>query len=111
MVTALLSLRGAIVQIEASRERLAGLVAGADLVFVTTGLGGTAGAAVAAAARAAGALTIGVVSRPFRFEGRVRIRAAEAGIERLRGLTDALVVVQNDRLAGRRRRRRRRAPC
>ena len=75
---------------------------GADMVFVTAGEGGgtgTGGAPVVARiARAQGALTVGVVTRPFSFEGRRRSEQAEAGIERLREEVDTLIVIPNDRL-------------
>jgi cell division protein FtsZ len=77
-------------------------VRGADMVFITAGLGGgtgTGGAPVVAReAREQGALTIGVVTRPFFFEGSKRASAANAGIERLREEVDTLIVVPNDRL-------------
>ena len=75
---------------------------GADMVFVTAGEGGgtgTGGAPVVAQiARALGALTVGVVTRPFSFEGKRRAQAAETGIESLRDQVDALIVIPNDRL-------------
>lgn len=75
---------------------------GADMVFVTAGEGGgtgTGGAPVVARiARSLGALTIGVVTRPFGFEGRRRGNQAETGIESLRGEVDTLIVIPNDRL-------------
>ena len=75
---------------------------GADMVFVTAGEGGgtgTGGAPVVARiARGLGALTIGVVTRPFGFEGRRRSTQAETGIESLRGEVDTLIVIPNDRL-------------
>jgi cell division protein FtsZ len=87
---------------EEHRGRLAEALGGADVAFVIAGMGGGTGTGasgvVAEVARAAGALTIGVVTRPFRFEGRVRNRTADAGIERLRERVDALIVVPNDRL-------------
>lgn len=75
---------------------------GADMVFVTAGEGGGTGTGgapiVAKIARELGALTIGVVTRPFSFEGRVRSQQAEDGIEELRGEVDTLIVIPNDRL-------------
>ncbi|MDP1711451.1 MAG: cell division protein FtsZ [Candidatus Nanopelagicaceae bacterium] len=75
---------------------------GADMVFVTAGEGGGTGTGgapiVAKIARDLGALTIGVVTRPFSFEGRVRSKQAEDGIEELRGEVDTLIVIPNDRL-------------
>lgn len=75
---------------------------GADMVFVTAGEGGGTGTGgapiVAKIARELGALTIGVVTRPFSFEGRVRSQQADDGIEELRGEVDTLIVIPNDRL-------------
>ncbi|MHB8465248.1 MAG: cell division protein FtsZ [Acidimicrobiales bacterium] len=75
---------------------------GSDMVFITAGEGGgtgTGGAPVVAeVARTLGALTIGVVTRPFGFEGRVRAMQAETGIAKLRECVDALIVIPNDRL-------------
>ena len=74
---------------------------GADMVFVTAGEGGgtgTGGAPVARIARSLGALTIGVVTRPFTFEGRRRSNQAETGIAALRDEVDTLIVIPNDRL-------------
>jgi cell division protein FtsZ len=78
------------------------VLAGSDMVFVTAGMGGgtgTGGAPVVAKlAKAAGALTIGVVTRPFRFEGMLRANLAENGIQELRQSVDSLLVIPNDRL-------------
>jgi len=75
---------------------------GADMVFVTAGEGGGTGTGgapiVARIARSLGALTIGVVTRPFGFEGRRRANQADSGIEALRGEVDTLIVIPNDRL-------------
>ena len=87
---------------EESREEISNIVKGADLVFVTCGMGGGTGTGaapvIAELARDMGILTIGVVSKPFMFEGRQRMKNAEAGIERLKANVDTLVVVPNDRL-------------
>jgi cell division protein FtsZ len=87
---------------EEHRDDIGEVLRGADMVFVTCGEGGgtgTGGAPVVAnVARRLGALTIGVVTRPFTFEGRQRRAQAESGIEELRNQCDALVVVPNDRL-------------
>jgi len=87
---------------EESREEIAQVVKGADLVFVTCGMGGGTGTGaapvIAEIARNMGILTIGVVSKPFLFEGRQRMKNAEAGIEQLKLSVDTLVVVPNDRL-------------
>ena len=87
---------------EESREEIANTIKGSDLVFITCGMGGGTGTGaapvIAEAARELGILTIGVVSKPFLFEGRQRMKNAEAGIERLKANVDTLVVVPNDRL-------------
>jgi len=83
-------------------EEIEEVLKGADMVFVTAGEGGgtgTGGAPVVARiARSLGALTIGVVTRPFQFEGRRRANQAESGIEGLREEVDTLIVIPNDRL-------------
>ena len=75
---------------------------GADMVFITAGEGGGTGTGgapiVAKIARELGALTIGVVTRPFSFEGKVRSQQADIGIDELRGEVDTLIVIPNDRL-------------
>ncbi len=87
---------------EDHREEIEEVLKGADMVFVTAGEGGgtgTGGAPVVAnVARSLGALTIGVVTRPFGFEGKRRVVQAESGIERLRSEVDTLIVIPNDRL-------------
>jgi cell division protein FtsZ len=87
---------------EDHREEIEEVLKGADMVFVTAGEGGgtgTGGAPVVAnVARSLGALTIGVVTRPFGFEGKRRAVQADSGIERLRAQVDTLIVIPNDRL-------------
>ncbi len=87
---------------EDHREEIEEVLKGADMVFVTAGEGGGTGTGgapvVASVARSLGALTIGVVTRPFGFEGKRRAIQAEAGIERLRSEVDTLIVIPNDRL-------------
>ena len=87
---------------EVSRDQLKVALRGADLVFVTAGEGGgtgTGGAPVVAeVARELGAVTIAIVTRPFRFEGNRRARQAEAGIEALRAVSDTVIAIPNDRL-------------
>jgi cell division protein FtsZ len=87
---------------EDHREEIEEVLKGADMVFVTAGEGGGTGTGgapvVAAVARALGALTIGVVTRPFGFEGKRRAAQADTGIERLRAEVDTLIVIPNDRL-------------
>ncbi|MBM7867525.1 cell division protein FtsZ [Heliobacterium gestii] len=87
---------------EESREELVNALKGADMVFVTAGMGGGTGTGaapvVAEVARELGALTVGVVTRPFTFEGRKRAMQAERGISELRAAVDTLIVIPNDRL-------------
>jgi len=85
-----------------SREELRQMLSGADMVFVTAGMGGGTGSGassvVAQVAREEGALTIGVVTRPFTFEGTQRRRNAEQAIEALQASVDTLITIPNDRL-------------
>lgn len=85
-----------------SMDDLYTLLHGSDMVFVTAGMGGGTGTGatpiVAKVAREQGALTIGVVTRPFSFEGAQRSRVAEAGIEQLKEHVDTLIVIPNDKL-------------
>ena len=87
---------------EESRSEIMKLVAGSDLVFVTAGMGGGTGSGaapiVAEVAKEAGALTVGVVTKPFKFEGRRRMQQAIQAIENLRNAVDTLIIVSNDRL-------------
>ncbi len=87
---------------EESKEDLAMLVEGTDLVFITAGMGGGTGTGaapiIAELARAAGALTVGVVTKPFGFELRKRAQIAERGIAELEQKVDTLIVIPNDRL-------------
>ena len=83
-------------------EMLRDILAGSDMVFVTAGMGGGTGTGaapvVAQVAREVGALTVGVVTKPFTFEGRRRMRQAETGIEDLKKSVDALITIPNQRL-------------
>ena len=87
---------------EESREEISQMLRGSDLVFVTAGMGGGTGTGaapiVAEIARDLGCLTIGVVTKPFAFEGKQRMKNAEAGILDLMARVDTLVVIPNDRL-------------
>ena len=87
---------------EESKSELAEVLRGADMVFVTAGMGGGTGTGaapiVAQAAKEMGILTIGVVTKPFTFEGKKRLSQAERGIESLKGKVDTLVVIPNDKL-------------
>ena len=87
---------------EESKAEVAEALRGADMVFVTSGMGGGTGTGaapiVAATAKEMGILTIGVVTKPFTFEGKKRLAQAERGIENLKGKVDTLVVIPNDKL-------------
>lgn len=87
---------------EESEEELHEMLQGSDMVFVTACMGGGTGTGasplVAKVAREEGALTIGVVTKPFSFEGSQRMRTAETGIEQLKEHVDTLIVIPNDRL-------------
>ncbi len=87
---------------EESIQLIEDVVSGSDMVFVTAGMGGGTGTGaapvVARIARESGALTVGVVTKPFTFEGRRRKRQAIAGIEELEAAVDTLIVIPNDRL-------------
>ncbi|HEY9899667.1 MAG TPA: cell division protein FtsZ [Pantanalinema sp.] len=87
---------------EESRDDLIAALDGADMVFITAGMGGGTGtgaaAVVAEVAREVGALTVGVVTRPFMFEGRRRAQQAEAGIAALREKVDTLIIIPNDKI-------------
>lgn len=87
---------------EESRDDILEALRGADMVFVTAGMGGGTGtgaaAVVAECAREVGALTVGVVTRPFKWEGMKRARNAESGIENLKQHVDTIITVPNDRL-------------
>lgn len=85
-----------------SKNEIRKAVEGADMVFITAGMGGGTGtgaaAVVADLAREIGAVTVGIVTRPFSFEGRKRVRLAEEGVTSLIGRVDTLITVPNDRL-------------
>ena len=87
---------------EAHREEIEEIVKGTDMVFITAGKGGGTGTGaapvIAEIAKGMGALTIGVVTRPFSFEGRRRSVQAEQGIQKLKDKVDTLIVIPNDRL-------------
>ena len=87
---------------EESRSQLGKALEDTDMVFITAGMGGGTGTGaapiVADIAKEAGLLTVGVVTKPFAFEGRRRMQQAEAGIEELRGKVDSLVIIPNERL-------------
>ena len=87
---------------EAHRDEIEEIIQGADMVFITAGEGGGTGTGaapvIAEISKALGALTIGVVTRPFQFEGRRRAVQADNGIQRLKEKVDTLIVIPNDRL-------------
>ena len=87
---------------EESRAALAKLLEGTDMVFITAGMGGGTGTGaapiVADIAHEAGILTVGVVTKPFKFEGANRMRQADAGINELKDKVDSLIIIPNDRL-------------
>lgn len=87
---------------EESRAAIAQILEGTDMVFITAGMGGGTGTGaapvVAELAHEAGILTVGVVTKPFKFEGANRMRQAEQGISDLKGKVDSLIIIPNDRL-------------
>ncbi|MSQ08694.1 MAG: cell division protein FtsZ [Dehalococcoidia bacterium] len=87
---------------EESREEVKSILQGADLVFIAAGMGGGTGTGsapvVAEVAREMGALTVGVVTKPFAFEGNRRMKQAQDGISKLEKFVDTLIVIPNDRL-------------
>lgn len=87
---------------EETREQILEVLQGAEMVFVTAGMGGGTGTGaapvVAACAREIGALTVGVVTKPFSFEGKRRMTQADGGIKRLKENVDTLITIPNDRL-------------
>lgn len=86
--------------IEAIKE----VVSGADIVFISAGLGGGTGTGaapvIAQVAKDAGALTVSVVTKPFNFEGKKRAKIAEEGLKELKAVSDSIVVIPNERLVG-----------
>src|SRR6478735_8989036 len=87
---------------ESHHEEIEEVIKGADMVFITAGEGGGTGTGAAPViselAKGMGALTVGVVTRPFSFEGRRRAVQAESGVQRLKEKVDTLIVIPNDRL-------------
>ena len=87
---------------EESKEEIIKVLEGADMVFVTAGMGGGTGTGaapvVAQLAKEMGILTVGVVTKPFAFEGKVRMKNAEQGIKDLKTKVDTLITIPNDRL-------------
>ncbi|HBG0410855.1 TPA: cell division protein FtsZ, partial [Clostridioides difficile] len=87
---------------EESKDEIVKLLQGADMVFVTAGMGGGTGTGaapvVAGLAKEMGILTVGVVTKPFAFEGKIRMKNAEGGIAELKSKVDTLITIPNDRL-------------
>lgn len=87
---------------EESEEAIAAAMEGADMVFITTGMGGGTGTGaapvVAKIAKSKGILTVGIVTKPFGFEGKKRMTQAEEGIEKLKEFVDSLIIIPNERL-------------
>lgn len=85
-----------------SKDDIEAAIEGADMVFITAGMGGGTGTGaapyIAGLAKDAGALTVAVVTKPFRFEGPVRFKQAEDGLQKLKSQVDALIVIPNDKL-------------
>ncbi|MBI5742909.1 MAG: cell division protein FtsZ, partial [Candidatus Niyogibacteria bacterium] len=89
---------------EETKDELQEIMKGADMVFVTCGFGGGTGTGaapiVAKIAKEQGALTVGVVTKPFGFEGQARMRLADEGLEQLKNAVDAMIVIPNEKLLG-----------
>ncbi|NMC74512.1 MAG: cell division protein FtsZ [Geobacteraceae bacterium] len=89
---------------EENREQLSEVLSGADMVFIAAGLGGGTGTGaapiIAEVAKEIGALTVGVVTKPFTREGKLRLAKAETGVRELKKHVDSLVIIPNDRLLG-----------
>mgnify|MGYP000844623310 FL=1 len=87
---------------EESREEIAGALENSDMVFITAGMGGGTGTGaapvIAEMAKELGALTVGVVTKPFKFEGKVRMAQAEEGVKALKEKVDTLITIPNERL-------------
>ena len=88
--------------VEEDREKIAEILAGSDMVFITAGMGGGTGTGgapiIASIAQTTGALVVGIVTKPFKWEGKKRMLNAEQGIQELRQYVDSLIVIPNDRL-------------
>ncbi len=88
--------------VEEDREKIAEILTGSDMVFVTAGMGGGTGTGgapiVASVAQSVGALVVGIVTKPFKWEGKTRMLNAEQGIQELRQHVDSLIVIPNERL-------------
>ncbi len=88
--------------VEEDRERIAEVLAGSDMVFVTAGMGGGTGTGgapiIASIAQSIGALVVGIITKPFKWEGKIRMLNAEQGIQEIRQYVDSLIIIPNERL-------------
>lgn len=88
--------------VEEDMDEIGALIEGADMVFITAGMGGGTGTGaapiVAEIARQKGALTVGIVTKPFNFEGNKRMQKAESGLKELKNKSDSLIIIPNERL-------------
>jgi len=88
--------------VEEDRDKISEVLAGSDMVFITAGMGGGTGTGgapiIASVAQSIGALVVGIVTKPFRWEGKLRMMNAEAGIMELRKHVDSLIVIPNERI-------------
>jgi cell division protein FtsZ len=88
--------------VEEDRDKIAGVLTGSDMVFITAGMGGGTGTGgapiIASVAQSIGALVVGIVTKPFRWEGKLRMMNAEQGIQDLRKHVDSLIVIPNERI-------------
>lgn len=88
--------------VEEDRERITEILTGSDMVFVTAGMGGGTGSGgapiVASVAQSVGALVVGIVTKPFKWEGKTRMLNAEQGVQELRQHVDSLIIIPNERL-------------
>ncbi|MBT8378692.1 MAG: cell division protein FtsZ [Ignavibacteria bacterium] len=88
--------------VEEDRDKIADVLAGSDMVFITAGMGGGTGTGgapiIASVAQSIGALVVGIVTKPFRWEGKLRMMNAETGIKELRKHVDSLIVIPNERI-------------
>jgi cell division protein FtsZ len=88
--------------VEEDRDKISEVLAGSDMVFITAGMGGGTGTGgapiIASVAQSIGALVVGIVTKPFRWEGKLRMMNAESGIQELRKHVDSLIVIPNERI-------------
>lgn len=88
--------------VEEDREKISDVLAGSDMVFITAGMGGGTGTGgapiIASIAQSTGALVVGIITKPFKWEGKLRMNNAEKGIQEFRQYVDSLIVIPNERL-------------